>query len=83
MSDYLELPLYLDNYDEGATVNLWIHTTDGKPIVLKDVNADPVRYQGWWSIGHAITDSVRATALIPADLVRYFVVLDHQSSHVS
>ena len=45
MDDYNELNLYLE---QDQTVDLWVYTEVNKCFVVKDVNNNPVRYQGWW-----------------------------------
>lgn len=68
MDDYLELPLYLE---EDETVNLYVYYAPDKMIVIRDVNADPVRYKGWWTISHKFFGKP-STISIEAEKVLYF-----------
>ena len=74
MSDYTELPLYLD---EDQTVDLWIYTEPNKFFIVRDVNKDPIRYEGWWSISF-VQYNRYATAHIEASKVMYFVTIDKE-----
>lgn len=71
MSDYTELPLYLE---EDQIVDLWVYTEPNKFFVVKDVNRDPIRYEGWWSIPF-IQYNRYATVHIEASKVMYFVTI--------
>lgn len=71
-SDYTELDLYLE---EDQTTYLWVYTEPGKFFVIKDVNGNPVRYNGWWSIPF-IQYNTYASAHVEADKVLYFVTVD-------
>jgi hypothetical protein len=71
VSDYTELNLYLE---DGNTINLWIYLDNNKPMVIKDVSSNPVRYQGWWSISHSFIDRP-AVAMIEDSKIMYFVTI--------
>ena len=70
--DYTELDLYLE---QDETVDLWIYTGLNNFFVIRDVNANPVRLHGWWSI-QFIQYSSYATARVEASKVMYFVTTD-------
>ena len=73
MSDYLELNLYLDeDIDKPLTVDLMVYTDINKYFIIRNVNHDPVRYEGWWTIPHMIY-TTPATAYVEASKVLYFV----------
>lgn len=75
--DYLEMPLYGEDYDDdwqGAT--LLVYMKDNSIIGLHGVKYNPVRYQGWWTIDHDLYGQ-RQTAKIPAENVQYFSINDH------
>jgi hypothetical protein len=72
MSDYSEMPLYLD---EDETVDMWVYTEPNKFFVVNDVNNDPIRYQGWWIIPF-IQYNRYASVHIEASKVLYFVTID-------
>ena len=71
MTDYLELSLSLD---EDDTVTLYFHKNDGSLIAFLNVNADPVRYQGFWVVSHVYLDR-RCTSFVPAEDINYFTIL--------
>jgi len=75
------LPLNLDFYPEGTTVDVWVHLQDGPPVVLRDV-CDALLHQGWWCIDYRLVDSARdrVTAMLLEDRVRYFTVVPHIAS---
>lgn len=75
MSDYTELNLYLNEDEEPTTVDLWVYLEGNKPIVIKDVCSNPVRYQGWWSIPHTFIGR-SATAMVESSKVMYFVTIE-------
>ena len=75
MDDYAELNLYLHDGDEDRTVDLWVYTEPNKFFIVNDVNNDPVRYHGWWSIPFFQYNRY-ATAHIEASKVMYFVTID-------
>jgi hypothetical protein len=75
MSDYNELPLYLDETGEKTTVDMWVYTEPNKFFIIKDVNNDPVCYQGWWTIPF-IQYNRYASVHIEASKVMYFVTID-------
>ena len=75
LSDYTELNLYLNEDEEPTTVDLWVYTEPNKFFIIKDVNGNPVRYEGWWSIPF-IQYNRYATAHIEASKVMYFVTID-------
>lgn len=77
MTDYTELNLYLGEDEERTTVDLWVYTEPNKFFIIKDVNNNPVRYQGWWSISFAQYNRY-ATAHIEASKVMYFVTIDNK-----
>jgi len=74
MSDYLEMPLYLD---EEKTIDVWVYTSPNEFFIIKDVCQDPVRYDGWWSIKF-IQYNRYATTHIEASKVMYFVTIDNE-----
>jgi hypothetical protein len=78
MTGLVELPLHLDFYPEGSTLDVWVHLKGEGIIVLKDV-AHGSLYDGWWSIEYRLfgLSSRRATALIPGDRVQYFSVVEN------
>lgn len=71
MSDYTELNLYLE---EDEAVDLWVYLEGNKPIVIKDVCSNPVRYEGWWSIYHTFIGR-SATARVEESKVMYFITI--------
>ena len=75
--DYTELPIYWEDLPEGARVDLWITLRDEEQssIVLEDVKSAS-RWKGWWSIDYLMLH-MRATALIPAQEVLMFSVVQH------
>jgi hypothetical protein len=75
LSDYNELNLYLNEEEDPTTVDLWVYTEPNKFFVVKNVNGNPVRYEGWWSIPF-IQYNRYATAHIEASKVMYFVTID-------
>ena len=75
LSDYTELNLYLNEDEEPTIVDLWVYTEPNKFFIIKDVNNNPVRYQGWWSIPF-IQYNRYATARIEASKVMYFVTIE-------
>lgn len=74
MNDYNELELYLNDDEELTVVDLWVYTDHNKFFIIKGVNNNPIRYQGWWSIPF-IQHNDYATAYIEADKVLYFVTI--------
>lgn len=72
MDDYLELPLYLE---QDETVDIWVYTEPNKFFIIKHVNNNPVRYQGWWSIPF-IQYNRYADVRIEASKVMYFVTIN-------
>jgi hypothetical protein len=72
MNDYKELDLYLE---EDQTCYLWIHLDNNKLIFLKDVNFNPVHYQGVWTISYHYLGR-KSTALVPSENVLYFTVVE-------
>jgi len=77
MSDYNELPLYLDETGEKTTVDMWVYTEPNKFFIINDVNNNPVCYQGWWTIPF-IQYNRYATVHIEASKVMYFVTIDNK-----
>lgn len=75
MTDYTELDLYLNEDEEPTTVDLWVYTEPNKLFIIKDVNSNPVRYQGWWSIPF-VQYNRHATARVEASKVMYFVTIE-------
>lgn len=76
MSDYIELNLYLDDdFDNPKTVDLWVYTDVNKFFIVKDVNNDPICYQGWWTIPF-IQYNRSASAHVEASKVMYFVTME-------
>ena len=76
-SDYTELDLYLE---QDQTTYLWVYTEPNKFFVIKDVNANPVRLHGWWSIPFIQYNSY-ATARVEASKVMYFVTIDKEKEN--
>ena len=74
LSDYTELNLYLE---EDQTVDLWVYTEPNKFFVIKDVNNNPVRYEGWWSIPF-IQYNRYASVRVEDAKVMYFVTIDKE-----
>lgn len=75
MSDYTELNLYFEDMEEGKTLDLWVYTEPNKFFIVNNVNNNPVRYQGWWSIPF-LQYNRYARAYIEASKVMYFVTID-------
>ena len=75
MTDYTELNLYFEDMEEGKTVDLWVYTEPNKFFVVNDVNNNPIRYEGWWSIPF-IQYNRYATVHIEESKVMYFVTID-------
>lgn len=71
-SDYTEVDLYLE---EDKTTCLWVYTKENNFFVIKDVNGNPVRYNGWWSIPFIQYNSY-ATAMVEDSKVMYFTMID-------
>ncbi len=76
MSDYNELPLYLE---QDETVDVWVYTEPNKFFVIKHVNNNPTRYQGWWSIPF-IQYNRYASVRIEESKVMYFVTIDNKET---
>ena len=74
LGDYAELNLYLE---EDQTTDLWIYLDDNKPMVIKDVNSNPTRYQGWWNISHKFINRP-AVAMVESSKVMYFVTIGNR-----
>ena len=72
MSDYMELPLYLEGDDEST---LYAHLKDKSLLVFHNVRNDPIRYEGWWVIDH-FWISERVNSHILASDVLYFTTRD-------
>ena len=78
MNDYNELNLYLQDRDEeNPTVDLHVYTEPNKFFVVHDVNNDPVRYKGWWTIPF-IQYNRYASVHIEDSKVMYFVTIDKE-----
>lgn len=77
VDDYNELNLYLHDGDEDRTVDLWVYTDVNKFFIVKDVNNNPVRYQGWWTIPF-IQYNRYASMHIEDSKVMYFVTIDKE-----
>lgn len=77
VDDYNELNLYLHDGDEDRTVDLWVYTDVNKFFIVKDVNNDPVRYKGWWTIPF-IQYNRYASVHIEDSKVMYFVTIDKE-----
>ena len=75
--DYTELNLYFEDMEEGKTLDLWVYTEPNEFFVVNDVNNNPVRYQGWWSIPF-IQYNRYATVHVEASKVMYFVTIDKE-----
>ena len=74
MNDYNELNLYLE---QDQTVDLWVYTEVNKCFVVKDVNNNPVRYQGWWTIPF-IQYNRYASVHVEDAKVMYFVTIENK-----
>lgn len=78
MSDYMELNLYLEDYEEeGPTIDLWVYFDHNDFIIINDVIRDPVRYDGWWTIPFMQYNRY-AAAHIEASKVQYFVTVNKE-----
>ena len=77
MTDYTELDLYLHDGDEDKTVDLWVYTDHNKFFIIKDVNNNPVRLHGWWTVPF-IQYNHNASAHIEDAKVMYFVTVDKE-----
>ena len=75
MNDYTELELYLHDGDEDKKVDLWVYTDPGKLFIVKDVNNNPTRLNGWWTIPFTQYNR-KASAHIEDAKVMYFVTVD-------
>jgi len=75
MSDYIELPLYLE---EDESVNLWIVFKDKSEASLHNVTS-AVRAEGWWSITHEWLNR-EVTTLVEDAHIRHFRVVPEQNS---
>lgn len=76
--DYLELPLCLEDYeDDEISFDLWVYMKDkdnSGVVVLRNVTS-AVRYQGWWSIEHKMTEWISATAkIVASDVLRFDII---------
>lgn len=71
MSDYLQLPLYIE---QDELVDIIIHLDNDKIVLIKDVYEDPVRYGGWWTISYHYFYK-KAAARFDADKILYFTIL--------
>lgn len=74
LSDYTELNLYLE---QDQTTDLWVYTGLNKFFIVKDVNNNPVRYQGWWTIPF-IQYNRYASVHVEDAKVMYFVTIDKE-----
>lgn len=74
MSDYTELNLYLE---QDQTVDLWVYTEVNKFFIVKDVNNNPVRYEGWWTIPF-IQYNRYCSVHVEDAKVMYFVTIDKE-----
>jgi hypothetical protein len=74
MSDYLELPLYLE---QDEVTDIWVYTEPNKFFVIKDVNQNPIRYEGWWNIAF-IQYNRYASVRIEESKVMYFVTIENK-----
>ena len=74
MSDYNELPLYLE---QDETVDIWVYTEPNKFFIIKNVSNNPTRYQGWWNIPF-IQYNRYANVCIEASNVMYFVIIGNR-----
>jgi hypothetical protein len=78
MTDYTELPLYLD---EDETVNLWIVFKDRTEVSLHNVTS-AVRSEGWWSITHEWVNR-EVTTLVEDARIQHFRVVPETASNVN
>ena len=72
------LPLNLDFYPEGSTVDVWAHLDEGPPVVFRDVS-EVMLYQGWWLVEYRLFPSAaeRVSGYILENRVRYFTLVSH------
>lgn len=77
MNDYTELNLYFEDKEDGDTVDLWVYTEPGKFFIVNNVNNNPIRYQGWWTIPF-IQYNRYASVHVEASRVMYFVTIDKE-----
>lgn len=78
MDDYTELNLYLEDRDEEEpTVDLYVYTEPNKFFVVHNVNHDPIRYKGWWTIPF-IQYNRYASVHIEDAKVMYFVTINKE-----
>lgn len=78
-SDYLELNLYLNEEEEPITVDLCVYTDVNKFFIIRNVNSDPIRYGGWWTIPYMMYNTP-ATAYVEADKVLYFTSISKDNN---
>jgi hypothetical protein len=77
MSDYNELPLYLDQDDN--TIDVWVYLDPVNFFIVKNVSGNPIKYQGWWTIPF-IQYNRYASAHIEESKVMYFVTIDNKDA---
>lgn len=73
--EYTELNLYFEDKEDGDTVDLWVYTEPGKFFIVNNVNGNPTRYQGWWTIPF-IQYNRYASVHVEASNVMYFVTIE-------
>ena len=73
-SDYTELNLYLE---QDQTVDLWVYTEVNKFFIIKDVNNNPTRLDGWWTIPF-IQYNRYCSVHVEDAKVMYFVTIDKE-----
>lgn len=78
--DYAELNLYFEDKEENETVDLWVYSDHNDFFIIKDVNSNPVRYHGWWSVSF-IQYNRYATAHFEASKVLYFVTVEKDKNN--
>lgn len=74
MSDYTELNLYLE---QDQMVNLHVYTDINKFFIVKDVNNNPTRLDGWWMIPFVQYNRYCSVHVEDAK-VMYFVTIDKE-----
>ena len=73
MKDYLELNLYLEDQEVDEGVNLYVHLKDKSLLVFNEVNANPVRLDGVWTIS-CMWINKKVTAMVLAEDLSHFIV---------
>lgn len=78
MDDYLELPLYIEDLEDGRVIDIWVMKNNHEVFaVLKNVDAC-IRHRGCWTIGHEYA-GIKMVAFIPSDVPLYFNMLERDA----